>query len=193
MKTVFSKKAKPDPELFRRLCERYGLKVDPDALVEDISVGMQQRVEILKMLYRDNEILIFDEPTAVLTPQEIEELMQIMKNLAAEGKSILFISHKLNEVSYVADEITVIRDGATIETIDNAGHDIDSAQLGQLALFKAFQSGVHFFFKQHFEGRIVHDFGGTGNAIAGQVELLHNVRYLFLNILMRGFFRRLFH
>ncbi|MCQ2430728.1 MAG: ATP-binding cassette domain-containing protein, partial [Clostridia bacterium] len=80
------------------LSERYGLMVDPDAKIEDITVGMQQRVEILKMLYRDNEVLIFDEPTAVLTPQEIDELMQIMKNLAAEGKSILFISHKLNEI-----------------------------------------------------------------------------------------------
>ena len=77
------------------LSEKYGLHVDPDAIIEDITVGMQQRTEILKMLYRDNEILIFDEPTAVLTPQEISELMQIMKNLAAEGKSILFISHKL--------------------------------------------------------------------------------------------------
>ena len=79
------------------LSEKYGLQVDPDAKIEDITVGMQQRTEILKMLYRDNEILIFDEPTAVLTPQEIEELMQIMRNLAAEGKSILFISHKLAE------------------------------------------------------------------------------------------------
>ena len=78
------------------LSERYGLHVDPDALIEDITVGMQQRTEILKMLYRDNEILIFDEPTAVLTPQEIDELMEIMRNLATEGKSILFISHKLN-------------------------------------------------------------------------------------------------
>ena len=72
------------------LSERYGLKIDPDALIEDISVGMQQRVEILKMLYRDNDILIFDEPTAVLTPQEIDELMHIMRSFAAEGKSILF-------------------------------------------------------------------------------------------------------
>ena len=85
------------------LSEKYGLHVDPDALIEDITVGMQQRTEILKMLYRENEILIFDEPTAVLTPQEIEELMQIMRNLAAEGKSILFISHKLNEIMAVAD------------------------------------------------------------------------------------------
>ena len=88
------------------LSDRYGLRVDLDAKVEDITVGMQQRVEILKMLYRDNEILIFDEPTAVLTPQEIDELMQIMKNLTAEGKSILFISHKLNEIMEVADRCT---------------------------------------------------------------------------------------
>ena len=80
------------------LSDKYNLQIDPDALIEDITVGMQQRTEILKMLYRDNEILIFDEPTAVLTPQEIKELMQIMKNLAAEGKSILFISHKLAEI-----------------------------------------------------------------------------------------------
>ena len=80
------------------LSEKYGLYVDPDAMIEDITVGMQQRTEILKMLYRDNEILIFDEPTAVLTPQEIQELMAIMKNLAAEGKSILFITHKLAEI-----------------------------------------------------------------------------------------------
>ena len=80
----------------KELSEKYGLAIDMDAKVEDITVGMQQRVEILKMLYRDNEILIFDEPTAVLTPQEIDELMEIMRSLAKEGKSILFISHKLN-------------------------------------------------------------------------------------------------
>ena len=85
------------------LSEKYGLMVDPDALISDITVGMQQRTEILKMLYRDNEVLIFDEPTAVLTPQEIDELMKIMKNLAKEGKSILFITHKLNEIMEVAD------------------------------------------------------------------------------------------
>lgn len=103
------------------LSDKYGLKVDPDAMVEDITVGMQQRTEIMKMLYRDNEILIFDEPTAVLTPQEIEELMQIMRNLAAEGKSILFISHKLNEIMEVADRCTVLRKGKYIGTIDIAG------------------------------------------------------------------------
>ncbi len=100
------------------LSEKYGLMVDPDAIIEDITVGMQQRTEILKMLYRDNEILIFDEPTAVLTPQEIEELLQIMKNLAAEGKSILFISHKLAEIMAVADRCSVLRKGKYIGTVD---------------------------------------------------------------------------
>ena len=100
------------------LSEKYGLQVNPDALIEDISVGMQQRTEILKMLYRDNEILIFDEPTAVLTPQEIQELLQIMKNLAAEGKSILFITHKLNEIKAVADRCSVLRKGKYIGTVD---------------------------------------------------------------------------
>ena len=100
------------------LSDKYGLHVDPDAIIEDITVGMQQRTEILKMLYRDNEILIFDEPTAVLTPQEIDELMQIMKNLAAEGKSILFISHKLAEIMAVADRCTVLRKGKYIGTVE---------------------------------------------------------------------------
>ena len=100
------------------LSEKYGLSVDPDAIIEDTTVGMQQRTEILKMLYRDNEILIFDEPTAVLTPQEIQELMQIMKNLAAEGKSILFITHKLGEIMQVADRCTVLRKGKYIGTVD---------------------------------------------------------------------------
>lgn len=100
------------------LSEKYGLAIDPDAKISDITVGMQQRTEILKMLYRENEILIFDEPTAVLTPQEIEELMQIMKNLAKEGKSILFISHKLNEIMEVADRVTVLRKGKCIGTVN---------------------------------------------------------------------------
>ena len=102
------------------LSEKYGLKVDPDAMVEDITVGMQQRTEILKMLYRDNEILIFDEPTAVLTPQEIDELMEIMRGLRAEGKSILFITHKLNEIMAVADRCSVLRKGKYIGTVDVA-------------------------------------------------------------------------
>lgn len=111
------------------LSEKYGLAVDPDALIEDITVGMQQRTEILKMLYRDNDILIFDEPTAVLTPQEIDELMQIIKNLAAEGKSILFISHKLNEIMAVADRCTVLRKGkyiGTVETADTTMEELSS-------------------------------------------------------------------
>ncbi|MGN0348737.1 MAG: ABC transporter ATP-binding protein [Roseburia sp.] len=106
------------------LSQKYGLYVDPDAMISDITVGMQQRTEILKMLYRENDILIFDEPTAVLTPQEIAELMQIMKNLAAEGKSILFISHKLAEIMEVADRCTVIRKGKYIGTVDTAGTSI---------------------------------------------------------------------
>ncbi len=102
------------------LSEKYGLQVDPDARIEDISVGMQQRVEILKMLYRDNEILIFDEPTAVLTPQEIDELMEIMRGFKEEGKSILFITHKLNEIMAVADRCTVLRKGKCIGTMNIA-------------------------------------------------------------------------
>ena len=102
------------------LSEKYGLRVDPDALVSDISVGMQQRVEILKMLYRDNEILIFDEPTAVLTPQEIDELMEIMRGFKKEGKSILFITHKLNEIMAVADRCTVLRKGKYVGVTDIA-------------------------------------------------------------------------
>ncbi len=100
------------------LSEEYGLSVDVDAKIEDITVGMQQRVEILKMLYRDNDILIFDEPTAVLIPQEIEELLSIMKKMAASGKSILFISHKLNEILQVADRCSILRKGQYIGTVD---------------------------------------------------------------------------
>ena len=100
------------------LSKTYGLEIYPDALISDLTVGMQQRVEILKMLYKDNNILIFDEPTAVLTPNEIEELMKIMKSLANEGKSILFITHKLNEIKEVADRCSVLRKGKYIGTID---------------------------------------------------------------------------
>ena len=123
------------------LSEKYGLRVDPDALISDISVGMQQRVEILKMLYRDNEILIFDEPTAVLTPQEIEELLQIMKNLAAEGKSILFISHKLNEIMAVADRCSVLRKGKYIGTVDVA--KTDKAELSRMMVGRDVEFVVH--------------------------------------------------
>ncbi|MEG0512057.1 MAG: ABC transporter ATP-binding protein [Clostridia bacterium] len=108
-----------------QLSEQYGLMVDPDALISDITVGMQQRVEILKMLYRENEVLIFDEPTAVLTPQEILELIKIMKGLAAEGKSILFITHKLNEIMDAADCVSVLRKGKYIGTVDVSATNID--------------------------------------------------------------------
>ena len=120
------------------LSEKYGLHVDPDALIEDITVGMQQRTEILKMLYRDNEILIFDEPTAVLTPQEIDELMEIMRNLAAEGKSILFISHKLNEIMAVADRCTVLRKGkyiGTVETKNTTAEELSAMMVGRNVSF----------------------------------------------------------
>ena len=116
------------------LSDKYGLSVDPDAIIEDVTVGMQQRTEILKMLYRENEILIFDEPTAVLTPQEIEELMQIMKNLAKEGKSILFITHKLNEIMAVADRCTVLRKGkyiGTVNTKDTTPAELSAMMVGR--------------------------------------------------------------
>ena len=123
------------------LSEKYGLSVNPDALIEDISVGMQQRTEILKMLYRDNEILIFDEPTAVLTPQEISELLQIMKNLSAEGKSILFITHKLNEIMEVADRCTVLRKGKYIGTVDVK--DCTRDQLSRMMVGRDVEFEVH--------------------------------------------------
>ncbi|WP_305849784.1 ABC transporter ATP-binding protein [Pseudoflavonifractor sp. MSJ-37] len=123
------------------LSERYGLKVDPDAKIEDISVGMQQRVEILKMLYRDNEILIFDEPTAVLTPQEIDELMEIMRSFAKEGKSILFITHKLNEIMAVADRCTVLRKGKYMGTVDIA--DTTKEELSRMMVGRNVEFSVH--------------------------------------------------
>ena len=128
------------------LSEKYGLQVDPDALVQDITVGMQQRTEILKMLYRDNEILIFDEPTAVLTPQEIEELMQIMRNLAAEGKSILFISHKLAEIMAVADRCTVLRKGkyiGTVETKNTTMEELSAMMVGRNVNFHVDKQPAH--------------------------------------------------
>lgn len=116
------------------LSQKYGLHIDVDAKVEDITVGMQQRVEILKMLYRDNEILIFDEPTAVLTPQEIEELMEIMRGFAKEGKSILFITHKLNEIMAVSDRVTVLRKGkyvGTVNTKDTNQQELSNMMVGR--------------------------------------------------------------
>ncbi len=100
------------------LCKKYNFHIDLDEKIDDMSVGEQQKVEILKMLYRDSNILIFDEPTAVLTPQEIDDLMISMKNLAKEGKSILFISHKLNEIMAVTDKVTILRKGQCIGTLN---------------------------------------------------------------------------
>lgn len=112
------------------LSESYNLKIDPDSLISEITVGMQQRVEIIKMLYRENEILIFDEPTAVLTPQEIDDLMRIMRDLIKEGKSIIFITHKLNEIKEVADRCTVLRKGKYIGTVEVA--DTSKEQLSEM-------------------------------------------------------------
>ena len=122
-----------------KLSEEYHLHVDPDALIENITVGMQQRTEILKMLYRDNDILIFDEPTAVLSVQEIAELLRIMKNLAAEGKSILFISHKLNEIMEVSDRCTVLRKGkyvGTVLTSETTPEKLSAMMVGRNVNFK---------------------------------------------------------
>ena len=128
------------------LSEKYHLQVDPDALVENITVGMQQRTEILKMLYRDNEILIFDEPTAVLTVQEIAELMKIMKGLAAEGKIILFITHKLNEIMEVADRCTILRKGKYIDTVnikDTTPEKLSAMMVGRNISFKVEKAPVN--------------------------------------------------
>lgn len=127
-------------ERIMQLCETYSLGVDLDAKVEDISVGMQQRVEILKMLYRDNEILIFDEPTAVLTPQEIEGLMDIMRGFKREGKSILFISHKLGEIMQISDRVTVLRKGKCVGTVNTCDTNVD--ELSQMMVGRPVQLTV---------------------------------------------------
>jgi simple sugar transport system ATP-binding protein len=114
----------------KNLSERYGLEVEPDAKIEDISIGMQQRVEILKMLYRNAEVLIFDEPTSVLTPQEVQELMKIMRNLISEGKSIILITHKLKEIKAIADRCTIIRRGKLVDTVEVA--DATEAQMAKM-------------------------------------------------------------
>ena len=120
------------------LSKKYNLNVDPDAKIEDISVGMQQRVEIIKMLYRDAEILIFDEPTAVLTPQEIDELIKIMKNLTKEGKSVILITHKLDEIKKAADRVTVIRKGTYVNTVkvdETSTQEMANMMVGREVLF----------------------------------------------------------
>ncbi|MGK9266630.1 ABC transporter ATP-binding protein [Bacillus inaquosorum] len=121
------------------ISDRYGLQINPKAKVADISVGMQQRAEILKTLYRGADILIFDEPTAVLTPHEIKELMQIMKNLVNEGKSIILITHKLKEIMEVCDRVTIIRKGKGIKTLDvrdTNQDDLASLMVGREVSFK---------------------------------------------------------
>ena len=112
-------------EEVKALADKYGFKIDPDAIIEDISVGQQQKVEILKALYRGAEILILDEPTAVLTPQEIDELGQIIKNLEAEGKSVILITHKLKEVMSMSDRVTIIRRGKVTGTVNTKETNID--------------------------------------------------------------------
>lgn len=136
--TVDIKKA---AEKISKLSEKYGLNVDPYAKIENISVGMQQRVEILKMLYRNSDILIFDEPTAVLTPQEIHELMSIMRNLVKEGKTILLITHKLKEIKEVADHCTVLRKGKCIGTIDVK--DTTERQMAEMMVGREVNFSVH--------------------------------------------------
>jgi len=123
----------------RQLSEQYGLNVDPSAKIENISVGMQQRVEILKTLYRGADIVILDEPTAVLTPQEITELLAIMKRLASEGKSIIIITHKLKEIMEVADTCTIIRRGRVIDSVvvkESSPQELAEKMVGREVRFK---------------------------------------------------------
>lgn len=160
-------------EKVMELSKKYNLSVDPDALVEDITVGMQQRTEILKMLYRDNEILIFDEPTAVLTVQEITELMQIMKELAKEGKSILFISHKLNEIMEVADRCTVLRKGkyvGTVDTKDTNPMKLSAMMVGRDVNFKLDK-------KPAIPGEVVLDVKNMSVAGKNKKDAVHNVSF----------------
>lgn len=159
------------------LSEKYGLRIDPDAMVSNISVGMQQRVEILKMLYRDNEILIFDEPTAVLTPQEIEELMEIMRGFKAEGKSILFITHKLNEIMAVSDRCTVLRKGkcmGTVNIADTTKEELSRRMVGRDVQFlvekKPYQPGKRIL---EVENLVVPCHGRQADAVKGASFTVH--------------------
>ena len=129
----------------KELSEKYNLNIDPEMIIENITVGMQQRVEILKMLYRNAEILIFDEPTAVLTPQEVHELMEIMRDLKAEGKSIILITHKLDEIKEVADRCTIIRRGKLIDVVnvkDVSQQQMASMMVGRPVSFKVIKKPV---------------------------------------------------
>ena len=123
----------------KELSQQYGLFIEPQAKIENISVGMQQRVEIMKMLYRDAELLIFDEPTAVLTPQEIQDLIKIMRNLVKEGKSLILITHKLKEIKAIADRCTIIRRGKKIDTVEvsaTSEQEMADKMVGRSVLFK---------------------------------------------------------
>ena len=156
------------------LSGQYGLSIDPDAHISDITVGMQQRVEILKMLYRDNEILIFDEPTAVLTPQEIDELMNIMKGLVAEGKSILFITHKLAEIKRAADRCTVLRKGRYIGTVDVASTNVE--ELSEMMVGRKVSLKVEK--TEAIPGRVVLDVKGlTVRGKASDKPVVNNVAF----------------
>ena len=125
----------------REISQKYGLQVDPDAYVKDLPVGIQQRVEIIKVLYRKANVLILDEPTAVLTPQEVEELFAIIKSLVAQGVSLIFITHKLKEVVAVADRITVIRRGKTVGTTTPS--EANEQSLAEMMVGRAVELTVH--------------------------------------------------
>ena len=159
----------------KKVSEQYGLSVDPDAYVRDISVGMEQRVEILKTLYRGADVLIFDEPTAVLTPQEIEELIEIMRGLVREGKSIILITHKLDEIKAVADRCTVIRRGQGIGTVnvkDVSSQQLADMMVGRSVSFKTPKKEVKNLSLEVRAGEVLGIAGIDGN---GQSELLQAI------------------
>ena len=154
------------------LSERYGMKVDPDAKIEDISVGMQQRVEILKVLYRGADTLILDEPTASLTPQEIEGLMEIIENLTRDGKSVILITHKLKEITASSDHCTIIRQGKYIRTVnvdEVTENDLAAMMVGRDVNFKVDK-------KEQEPGEIVGLAGVDGNGQTELVEILTGLK-----------------
>src|SRR6266498_4207846 len=151
----------------RQLSERYGLVVDPDAMVEDLPVGVQQRVEILKALLRDARLLILDEPTAVLTPRETEDLFSIMRSLQKSGHSVLFITHKLKEVLPVADRITVLRDGRVVGSTvpdETSEQQLASMMVGRSVLLRVPKDEAR-------PGELVLEVGGLTPALAGTITL----------------------
>jgi general nucleoside transport system ATP-binding protein len=155
------------------ISKKYELAVDPDAKISDISVGMQQRVEILKILYRGADILIFDEPTAVLTPQEIEELMKIMKNLVREGKSIILITHKLKEIMAAADSVTIIRRGKVIETVltkDTNPNELAAMMVGKEVSFEVQKEEAK-------PGQVVLDVKGVTSQDEKGIHVLNGINF----------------